>query len=204
MLGNHKGTKTRRGPLVSLCLCGSCPFPDLTLKRVLERELQNSRAQCRSNDTEQLIVYSSVRVSRPEAVRHIVGFSPDLHALGFLYYETARESDIERPGRRPEHRSRFHIAERADCRLCERCPIEPCSIRPSRRIAIRSAEHLICRLAAWSRSIASGIGVRSGGDREVRTAADAINRSKLPVRSNPSQLLIRKSRHASDACQIQD
>src|SRR5262245_45804612 len=57
------------------------------LKRVLQRELHDSRIARKSEYTEELIVLSRAGILRTEAVRHVVGFRTELHALRFPYLE---------------------------------------------------------------------------------------------------------------------
>ena len=103
------------------------------LEKILERELHNSRIPRCRDFPEKVAVQIEDGVHHDEVVENVERLGAKFHLLHFTDPECSGEGEIELPQPGAFDTAHAAVAERSECRLCERSGIEKV---PRRAIAV--------------------------------------------------------------------
>ena len=94
------------------------------LEKILERELHNSRIPRCGDFPEKVAVQIEDGVHHDEVVENVERLGAKFHLLHFTDPECSGEGEIELPQPGAFDSAHAGVAERSECRLCERSGIE--------------------------------------------------------------------------------
>ena len=96
-----------------------------TLKQIFQRELHDSRIQCRSNFTKHGRAEIHIDRAGPKTIQDVVRLGSKLETARFLYRECARHGHVELPCGRQTHRGAAGISKRAGSGVHNICDVIP-------------------------------------------------------------------------------